>query len=307
MRITIAVLVLAAAAGIACLAGNGSGYTGCLILVVWFLALSSLDPRTYKYVWLAFLWASVGAALIAVIQLPVLDRPRGPFGSPNYLGAFAAIMLFVAWRERGTIAGNAALGANAVALVLAQSRGAILAAGAGAVALLGRRRPILSGTIICGALLGAVLLQRPESRLAVWQLGLTLGLQRPLTGWGIGGVSNIFLVDGGLMHLDHFYSVPLDWFVATGMVGLAAALWLVAEAWMASAKTEAPGQHRAILTAWIVQGLFLSAAWPIWLVLFALLADISRATKRGGANLPVDPTHAPGLDSGRTEVALRPR
>jgi hypothetical protein len=296
MRINLAVLCLTLAAGISSLAGNGSDYAGCLILVVWFLVLSSLDPHRGKYVWLVFLWASVGAALIAVIQLPVLDRPRGPFGSPNYLGAFAAVMLFVAWQARGTIAGNAALGANAVALVLAQSRGAILAAGAGAVALLGRRRPILSGAIICGALLGAVLLQRPESRLAVWQLGLTLGLQRPLTGWGIGGVSNIFLVDGRLMHIDHFYSVPLDWFVATGMVGLAAALWLIAEAWMAGAKTEAPSQHRAILIAWIVAGLFLSAAWPMWLVLFALLADISasrqRAHSRAGPSAALPATTA---------------
>jgi hypothetical protein len=302
MRITIAVLVLAAAAGISSLTGTGHGYAGCLVLVVWFLALSSLDPRRGKYVWLAFLWASIGAALIAVIQIPVFERPRGPFGSPNYLGAFAAVMLFVAWRERGTAAGYAALGANMVSLVLAQSRGAILAAGAGAVALLGRRRPILSGAIVCGALLGAVLLQRPEARLQVWQLGLSIGLQRPLTGWGLGGVSNIFLVDGGLMHLDHFYSVPLDLFVAAGMVGLAAALWLVAEAWIAASKTEAPSQHRAILIAWIVAGLFLSAAWPMWLVLFALLADISashqRAHSRAGPStdrpattaLPAEPT-----------------
>jgi hypothetical protein len=133
--------------------------------------------------------------------------------------------------------------------------------GAGAMVLLWRRSRVLACLATASCLAAALALSRPEARMSVWSLGLQAGLERPLTGWGIGGVQ--------IWPLDHFYSVPLDWFIATGLVGLVAAAWMMAEAWRL-----ADTDTRAILAAWLVQGLFLSAAWPIWLVLFALLADL---------------------------------
>src|SRR5678816_2628084 len=223
MRLTLAVLCLAVTAGISCLAGQGHGYSGTLILVAWFMLLSDATERQVDMVWRVLLWASILFAALAAVQLPWVERPTGPFGSPNYPGAFASVMVFVAWRAAANPATDrknvllstapplVAVGANLLAVALTQSRGAILAVGAGAVALLWRQRPVLSGTIGLGALLGAVLLHRPEARLSVWELGLAAGLQRPLTGWGISGINHIASIDGRLMLVDHFYSVPLDW------------------------------------------------------------------------------------------------
>jgi len=287
MRITLAVLALAAAAGIASLGGPGDGYAGCLLLVCWFLVLRLLPEGRASRIWTVLLWASVGCGAIALVQLPWQARPPGPFGSPNYLGAFAAVMLLVAWRERGTIMGHAALGANALAVVLSQSRGALLAVGAGAAVLLWRRSRRIAVGAAGFALLGAVPLQRSEARLQVWELGLTVGLQRPLTGWGLGGVSHIVPLEGRLVAVGHFYSVPLDWFVATGALGLAAAIWLCVSCWRLANQDD-----RAILACWGTAGLFLSASWAMWLVLFTLLAELSRRVEIPGD----EPDAAPVVD-----------
>src|SRR5678816_4776156 len=99
MRLTLAVLCLAATAGISCLAGQGHGYSGTLILVAWFLLLSDATERQVDMVWRVLLWASVLFAALAAVQLPWVERPSGPFGSPNYLGAFAPCIVFVACRS----------------------------------------------------------------------------------------------------------------------------------------------------------------------------------------------------------------
>ena len=293
MRLSLAVLCLALAAGLSCLTGYGQGYAGLLTLIVWFLALSVLPERGRQYVWNAMLWASMACAVLALVQLPWQDRPRGPFGSPNYLGAFAAVMVLAAWRQRQK---SAAL-LNLAAVAMSQSRGALLAVGVGAAILVYRRARVWALAAIGVAAIGAGLLWRPEARLAVWATGLQIAAQRPLTGWGIGGVEPLAVIDQRLMMLDHFYSVPLDWLIATGVLGLAAGVWMAIESWRSGV-----AEDRAVLAAWIVAGLFLSAAWPTWLILFVLMADLVGRDKAHRAGV-VD--HHQPLLNGRVR-ALRP-
>jgi O-antigen ligase len=216
------------------------------------------------------------------------------------------VALFVAWRERH----RWALACNGLALGLSQSRGAMLAAAAGLAVILWRRsRPLSIGLCLAAIGISLVFLHRPEARTEVWRLGLQVAAQRPLTGWGIGGIEPLTVIDQRLMTLGHFYSVPLDWLVATGALGLAAAAWVAIEAWRLAgkevvqtdpARPDAPfdtrppsfeaGASRAILAAWIVAGLFLSASWPMWLVLFAVLADLS-----GRVLVPGDKANIPGI------------
>jgi hypothetical protein len=273
MRLHIAILCLALAAGLSCATGYGSGYMGLLALITAFLVLSAAGVPARRVFWRLFLWASVAASVLAVAQAPWLDRVTGPFGSPNYLGAFAVVALFVAWRERH----RWALACNGLALGLSQSRGAMLAAAAGLAVILWRRSRWLAVTSLGVALLGVALINHSphEARVEIFRLGLQVFSQRPLTGWGIGGIEPLTVIDQRLMTLGHFYSVPLDWLVATGALGLAAGVWLMVEACRV-----ANPEDRAVLAAWIVAGLFLSASWPMWLVLFALLADIESRNRQ---------------------------
>ena len=280
MRMYLAVLSLAVV---------GRGNLGLLALVCWFLLLVEMSDRQADLVWRVMLWASVGCALLALVQLPWIGRPPGPFGSPNYLGAFAAPLVFVAMGRMRTVVGVLPVGANLLAVALSQSRGAILAVGAGLVAVLWRRSRWLSGAIGAVAVAGAVILHRPDARLQVWQIGLHLGLARPLTGWGIDHPDAIGTMDGHLAILSHFWSVPLDWFVATGAIGLAAGVWVAGEAWVRM-------NHRPALIAWTVCGLSLSGAWPTWIVLFTLLADLVR--RDVAHRVPVVDPHHPFLDGG---------
>ena len=278
MRMYLAVLSLAVV---------GRGNLGLLALVCWFLLLVEVSDRQADLVWRVILWASIGCALLALVQLPWIGRPPGPFGSPNYLGAFAAVMFHVAWQRRHRVIA----GANLAAVALSQSRGAILAVGAGLVAVLWRRSRWLSGAIGAVAVAGAVILHRPDARLQVWQIGLHLGLARPLTGWGIDHPDAIGTMDGHLAILSHFWSVPLDWFVATGLLGCAAGFWLLVEI-----GRQAAPERRATFIAWMTAGLFLSGSWPTWIVLFALLADLVR--RDVAHRVPVVDPHHPFLDGG---------
>jgi hypothetical protein len=208
------------------------------------------------------IWVSIGSAIWAVIQAPWLSRPPGPFGSPNYLGAFAAIMLFVAWRNTHLVG----CAANISAVWLSQSRGAVLAVGAGLLVLLLRQHRFIAIALALAACVTAMVLHPSagNARLAVWHMGLTLWSQHPIAGWGVQEFA--FIADRRLVSLNHFYSTPLDWLVRTGLVGMTAAMWIAVEAWLAA--------DTKLRAAWLVQGLFLSAAWPTTIVLLAVLAAI---------------------------------
>jgi hypothetical protein len=258
-RLTWAVLACLVAAAIPVAGGSGT-FMPAMALGCWFLVLSALDRPQIDRVWTGFIWVSVGAAICAYVQLPRLEypfRPPGPFASPDYLGAFAAVMAFVCLRfgYRYLAVGNL------VTVAVTQSRGALLAVGAGGAVWLWQRSRIAACVGIIAAIAAAILLWRPEARIGIWTLGLKIAAQHPLTGWGIRGVE--------VWPLNHFYSVPLDWLIATGIIGAAAGMWLAVTVWRLAGRDD-----RAILAAWVVAGLFLSASWPMWAVLFAVLAGL---------------------------------
>jgi len=294
-----AFLAFAAAVGLADIVGPGHQAGGLVLLTGWFLGARLLPPRAWRGLLTAALTLSVAIAALAVVQginsgfIPPA-RARGPFASPNFLGAYAVLMFFLATiggcasqsghfrRLRHRASGNGGLAtgiksgipvvANLLSLALSQSRGAILALGAGlAVMSLGavkRHWMPLAAVACCCASLAAALVIRPgadEARGMIWRLGWQAALQRPLTGWGQGGL----VING----LDRFYSIPLEVFIESGLLGVAAGCVLIAAA-VRAAKGQ-PTIH-AFLAAWFVQGLFLFSIPATSVLLVTVLAYLGR-------------------------------
>lgn len=260
-RLYLSVLAVAAAGCLASLQGYGRSFPYFLAAILYFLVIAALSRPNQRRVILALLWASAAAALLAILQVPFTDRPPGPFASPNFLGAFCAVALFLAWHFRAYYIAVADL----VAIGVSQSRGAILAAGVGAIMLLWRRsRP--GAVALAGMALGATLALHPgpEARIGIWHTGILAFLHQPVLGYGIGLPWTPALDT----LIDHWYSIPLDWLLNTGLVGAAAGLWLLAETWGAARPYPA---LRAALAAWLVQGLFISAI-PATSALFLAMA-----------------------------------
>ena len=279
-----AFLAFAAAVGLADLAGPGHQWGGLALLTGWFLSARLLPMRAWRGILTAALALSVAIAVLAVVQMWWLPRARGPFSSPNFLGAYSVLMLFLAmgrgWAVNPAVSsrssrhgpwanlhqaiksGVPAL-ANLLSLALSQSRGAILALGAGLFVLLVRKRQTAAAfcILILGSIFAFVLI-RPgvdEARWEIWRLGWQAAMLRPVTGWGQGG-----LVIGGL---DVFYSIPLEMFIESGILGVAAGTWLLIAAWR--------GRTRPFLTAWFVQGLFLFSIPATNVLLVTVLAYLA--------------------------------
>lgn len=145
--------------------------------------------------------------------------------------------------------------------------------------------------------MAAVLLIRPgvdEARWMIWWLGWQAAMQRPLTGWGQGG-----LVIGGL---DRFYSIPLEVFVAGGLLGIAAGAGLLYAA--ARAAWTSP-TLLAFLAAWFAQGLFLfsiPATNILFVTVLAYLASVDRDKAHDASRAHNDhPTLDGGVRAGRAE------
>jgi hypothetical protein len=266
-----AFLAFAAAVGLADLAGPGHQWGGLALLTGWFLSARLLPMRAWHGLLTAALALSIAIAVLAVVQMWWVPRARGPFASPNFLGAYSVLMLFLACdgvtglglrfatdpvRYRA-----AAVAANLLSLALSQSRGALLALGAGLAVMLWRRHPRWALLATAIATLTAVTI-RPgvdEARSGIWRLGWQAAMLRPVTGWGQGG-----LVIGGL---DVFYSIPLEVFIESGILGVAAGAWLLIAAWR--------GGMRPFLTAWFVQGLFLFSIPATNVLLVTVLAYLA--------------------------------
>jgi O-antigen ligase len=310
MRITLAVLALAVAAGISTLAGTGPLYPEMLALTCIYLVLASLERPIVGKAVACILWGSVFVAAVAVAQVPFIPRPPSIFRSPNYLGAFAAIMLFLAWQGRH----RTAIIANAASLCLAQSRGALLAAGAGCCVMLWRHSRVAAilAPCIAGVAVLAIRSGSEQHRLDLWWLGWQAFLQRPVTGWGPGGL-------GVWPGLNQFHSVPLDLAIGGGVIGLAGGAWLFIEAWVGSrratmnsrcghnsrnAASKCSGMTstgmRPFLAAWLVQGLFLSAHPATMIPFFAALALVS-----GRVQIPGDEADPAAVVDHREPLADR--
>jgi hypothetical protein len=286
-----AFLAFAAAVGLADLAGPGHQWSGLALLTGWFLSARLLPPRAWRWLLTAALALSVVIAAIAIAQIGIQlasnwppinlqlisNRARGPFASPNFLGAYSVLMLFLAvgrslYVQTPTSAYRPKVGAsvagcilvptaNLISLALSQSRGALLALGAGLVVMLWLRHRwwALSAAMI--ATLTAVTIRSgvDEARWEIWRLGWQAAMLRPVTGWGQGG-----LVIGGL---DRFYSIPLEVFIESGILGVAAGAWLLIAVWRVG--------MRPFLAAWFVQGLFLFSIPATNVLLVTVLAYLA--------------------------------
>jgi len=285
--IVAAFLAFAAAVGLADIVGPGRQAGGLVLLTGWFLGARLLPPRAWRGLLTAALALSVAIAALAVAQMWWMPRARGPFASSNFLGAYAVLMFFLAvdrslyiqtpasaYRPKvgASVAGCIlASTANFLSLALSQSRGAILALGAGlAVMSLGVVRRRCALLACCCASLGAAIVIRPgadEARGMIWRLGWQAALQRPLTGWGQGGL----VING----LDRFYSIPLEVFIASGILGVSAGAWLLFAAAKVALKKGSP-HLLAFLAAWFVQGLFLFSIPATSVLLVTVLAYLGR-------------------------------
>ncbi len=313
LRLTAALWTLLIVVAAADWFGWGHRYLGIALLAGFFYLARWLPERGWRWLIGALLWFSVAVAVEAVAQMWFMDRARGPFASPNFLGYYAVLYLFLAvggvsggglprqWRDSVRFRAAVAT-ANLLSLALSQSRGAILALGAGCVAMLWWRRPVAATLILCSSIL-AVLTIRPgleEARLGIWKIGWQAVVQRPLLGYGQGGIWI-----GGL---GAFYSVPLDLMLAAGFLGLMAGAWLFIEGWRACVRPRRfldahdaarpsvqldPSVHermtqldisghaiRGFLAAWLVGGLFIFGTPATLVPFFLVLGRLSR--KRGG-------------------------
>ncbi len=264
--ITPAFLAFVAVTALSDFIGPGHQWRGLALLTVWYFMCRLFGPHTWRCLLTAAMVISIAISALAVAQMFVMPRARGPFASPNFLGAYAVLMFFLTaarvpspkvWLRR------IAAAANLLSLALSQSRGAFLALGAGLTVMLWRRfgwLPLMAAGM-------AVVLIRPgvsEARWEIWRLAWMGAMQRPLTGWGQGG-----LVIGGL---DRFYSIPLEVFAASGLGGVAAGAWLL---YAATRAVWTSPTLLAFLAAWFAQGLFLFSIPATNILLVTVLAALS--------------------------------
>lgn len=273
-RIIPALFTFLAVAGLADLTGWGHGYLGLLLLAGWFFLVRKADQKSLDRIMAVACAFSIAVAALAVVQMWFMPRARGPFISPNFLGAYAVLMVFLA------AAGHCwpLMAVNGLSLALSQSRGAILALGAGLAVLLHFRaakcnsaaRIALSSACLVAAL--AIVLSirtnAGEARFGIWLVALQAASQRLVTGYGQNGL--------WISGLGSFYSIPIEWLINAGIPGILAGGWLLYEGARA-----ARGQPAllAFLAAWFVQGLFLFSTPTTSIMLFGVLGYLAKKMK----------------------------
>lgn len=182
-------------------------------------------------------------------------RPPGPMGHSNYLAAFLLWPVFCAaavWRENRWLGGMATL-TGVVCILLCGSRGALAGLLAGALVLAALQRPRLRtgarAAAIAAIFAGAFYLSpygerlrarvfwigedsAGGSRLPMWRDGLRMGLERPLTGYGLDTFATEFPLhqsaDLSRRFPDFYHESPhnlfLDALISHGVPGVL--LWL---------------------------------------------------------------------------------
>ena len=224
--------------------------------------LVELPDRAWTALAHAMMTLAITIAALAAIQVAVsfaghldqlaLPRAVGPFSSPNYLGYYAVLHvgLALAWSSRWPRMASTAGWASAISIALSGSRASLLSLAAMFILPRVRRYPIVASIAATAAIASVAVIpgHNADHRLEIWRLGLAFAIQKPWLGWGIGQIM--------VMRLPGFYSVPLDWTVATGIIGLVVGIWLVVEMWRSGKET------RPFLIAWLVNGLFIYATLP---------------------------------------------
>lgn len=210
----------------------------------------------WRRVALLVLGSSVVCAVWAVWQqLPGWSyRPAAIFGSPNYLGAFAMLCVFLTfmcglkgWALKGIV------GANIASVLMAGSRSAILGAACGVFFLVPKRWRLawLMSPFAALVILGVHAPTGNQHRLRNLAGGYVDFLYRPFLGWG---------QDSPHPSLDvHYYNIALEWLVVGGLVGFFVFLWCVMETFLAARKMpdETRGPMFGLLVAYLVNGMFI--------------------------------------------------
>jgi hypothetical protein len=283
-RISLAFFTFLATVAFADFAGWGHNYFGLVCAGLYFLSLRSLGQRKWRVYLGVMLAFSVVVAAMSIEQWWFMPRPRGPFRSANFLGAYAVLMLILAatlYREACILCQRwakhllvAVALANFVSFSLARSRGAMVALALAASILGWRRYPytVMWGAIGLAMAVGYLTLDNPygfaDPRLDLWRIGLSAALQRPLLGWGENGLT--------VAGIGVFYNVALEWAIATGVIGLIAGLWLYIEA----ARVARRGPLLAFLAAYLVQGMFLFSGPATTIPLVTVLAWLASEQRR---------------------------
>lgn len=279
MRIILSVVVFTAVVGLADLLGHGHGFGAFFALAAMTVIGSDLPRRLWAWLFVAMLVLSVGMAAVAALQIFYMPRPRGLFISPNFLAGYAALHLclgaFV--RSRFPRFGAIAMAANLFAVVASQSRGGLLAVAAGLLVIFWRRRPrvavgVVAVAVAAGFAEWALRMKGiSEPRWGLWRIGIEGALYRPILGWGWDTLYNPFFV-------RRFYNVAIDVAVASGGLGLVAAMWMMVEAARGArrlADVQESDALLAFLVAWLVYGMFIYATPAVVLPLYAVLAFLA--------------------------------
>lgn len=334
-------------------------------LVTWlhlFAFLCIASAAFSRDAWLRFFRLTVFAAALASIYgaLQLLGlvsltqastRVESTLGSPTFLGTYLVLTLclsvFLWWNDRARVFAKYAYGIaillQAVALYGTATRGALLGAVAGSVAvgalvlLRGRGavpvRRILLG-LVCVLALAATpfalrhtafvehspLLSRfsqvsfqeyssARARLFVWHTAIEGFLKRPVLGWGQENFGFVFNHTGTEefhtqeLWFDRAHSVPLDWLVVAGALGLLAYLGLFLALARAFLRTlPGDGHDERVLGAILTGGLagyFVSNLFAFdslsSLIVFFALAGYAHARSASSAphNVPREPIVMP--------------
>lgn len=299
-RIIPALLTFLAVVGLADWLGWGQGYLGLLALAGWLFAVRALTENGVGRLLTAAIAFSALIAAFSVMQIFVMPRARGPFISPNALGSYAVLMVFLVLSlgsHFSLATKNTFATISLLSLALSQSRGAILALGTGfavwAFTLLRREfhrsggvdrsanisslaLAFGSATFFLSAAIVIVLEIRTgagEARVGIWLVALQAASQRLVLGYGQNGL--------WISGLGSFYSIPIQWLANAGIPGVLAGGWLIFEGFRA-----ARGQPwlLAFLAAWFVQGLFFFSTPATSIMLFGVLGYLAKTTHAPKAN-----------------------
>jgi hypothetical protein len=181
-------------------------------------------------------------------------RPATFFGSPNYLGAFAMMCVFLAfvcWLKGFLL--KAVVGANAATLLMAGGRAALLGTACGMFFIVPKRWRLawLMSPFLALVILGVHAPVGNSHRLRNLIAGFGDFLYRPFLGWG---------QDSPHPSIEtHYYNIAMEWLVATGIVGFGLFLWCAAESFLAARKMppDTRGPMIGLLVAYLVNGMFI--------------------------------------------------
>lgn len=185
--------------------------------------------------------------LDALTQIGYMERPSAWLLSPNYLGSFALFSIFLALYERPPAwLFSPSLAANAISLMLSQSRGAEAGLLFGLLFYTkGKWRWLWA--IVPMAFIAIVIShggQGAGERWYNWFIGIHDFIMKPWFGWGQNSPHTSAYA--------RFYNIGIDWLVSAGAIGTVGALICLTMIWK-----RADRNLRALLVAYLTNGMFI--------------------------------------------------